>query len=162
LEYTRGNFGALHAQGNTVTSKMYADLLKNHLPPAIKSKRRGRLSTGVLLQHEIPRLQTARSTVAKIQDLPFECLPHPAYSPDLATSDFRVFGPFKEARGCTSFRADEEVQQAVQECLHSQTKDFYSRGMHVLPSSGTLVWNAMETKLKNEVIVYFCVQSIKR
>ena len=33
---------------NTVTSATYADL-KNHLHPAIKSKRRGRLSTGVLL-----------------------------------------------------------------------------------------------------------------
>ena len=29
---------------NTVTSTTYADLLKNHLHPAIKSKRRGRLS----------------------------------------------------------------------------------------------------------------------
>jgi len=36
-------------QGNTVTSAMCEDLLKNHLRPAIKSKRRGLLSTGVLL-----------------------------------------------------------------------------------------------------------------
>jgi len=42
-------------RGNTVTSATYADLLKNHLRPAVKSKRRGRLSTGVLLQHENAR-----------------------------------------------------------------------------------------------------------
>ena len=47
-------------RGNTVTSATYADLLKNHLPPAIKSKRRGLLSTGVLLQHDNPRPHTAR------------------------------------------------------------------------------------------------------
>jgi len=39
-------------RGNTVSSVKYADLLKNHLHPAIKSKRHGLLSTGVLLQHD--------------------------------------------------------------------------------------------------------------
>jgi len=70
-------------RGNTVTSTMYADL-KNHLHPAIKSKQRGLLSTGVLLQHDNARAHTARSTVATIQDLSLECLLHPPYSPDLA------------------------------------------------------------------------------
>ena len=42
-------------RGNTVTCATYADLLKNHLRPAIKSKPRGLLSTGVLLQHENTR-----------------------------------------------------------------------------------------------------------
>ena len=36
-------------RGKTVTSATYADLLKNHLRPAIKSKRRGHMSTGILL-----------------------------------------------------------------------------------------------------------------
>ena len=70
--------------GNTVNSATYADLLKNHLRPAIKSKRRGLLSTGVLLQYDSARPHTARSTVATIQDLSFQCLSHPQYSPDLA------------------------------------------------------------------------------
>jgi len=112
-------------RGNTVTSATYADLLKNHLHPAIKSKRRGRLSTDVLLQHDNVRLHTARSTVATIQDLSFECLPLPPYTPDLAPSGFQVCGPLKEAMECKSFRSDEEVQQAVQEWLRSQPKDFF-------------------------------------
>ena len=58
-------------RGNTVTSATYAGLLKNHLLPAIKSKRRRRLSTGVLLQHDNARPHTALSTVATIQDLSF-------------------------------------------------------------------------------------------
>jgi len=109
-------------RGNTVTNAMYADLLKNHLLPAIKSKRRERLSTGVLLQHDNARPHTARSTVATIQDLSFECFPHPPYSPDLAPSDFHVFGPIKKAMGGKSFRSDEEVQQAVHEWLRCQPK----------------------------------------
>jgi len=109
-------------RGNTVTSATYADLLKNHLCPAVKSKRRGRLSTGVLLQHDNARPHTAHSTVATIQDLSFECLQHPPYLPDIAPSDFHVFGPLKEAMGGKSFRSDEEVQQAVREWLRSQPK----------------------------------------
>ena len=53
-------------RGKTVNSATYADLLKNHLRPAIKSKRRGLLNTGVLLQHDSARPHTARSTVAAI------------------------------------------------------------------------------------------------
>jgi histone-lysine N-methyltransferase SETMAR len=102
-------------RGNSVTSATYADLLNNHLRPAIKSKGRGLLSTGVLLQHDNAWPRTASSTVATIQDLSFECLPHPPYSPDLAPSDFHVFGPLKEEMGGKTFRSDEEVQQAVQE-----------------------------------------------
>jgi len=54
---------------NTVTSATYADLLKNHLRPAIKSERRGFLNIGVLLQHDNARPHTAHSTVATMQDV---------------------------------------------------------------------------------------------
>jgi len=109
-------------RGNTVPSATYADLLKNHLLPAFKSKRRGRLNTGVLLQHDNARPHTARSTVSTMQDLSSECVPHP---PDLAPSDFHVFGPLKKAMGGRSFRSYEEVRQAVQEWLHSQPRIFF-------------------------------------
>jgi hypothetical protein len=57
-------------RGNTVTSVTYADLLKNHLRPSVKSKRLGLLSTGVPLQHENARLHTARSPVATTKICP--------------------------------------------------------------------------------------------
>jgi hypothetical protein len=60
-----------------------------------------------------------------------------AVSPDLAPSDFHVFGPLKEAMGGKSFRTDEEVQRAVHEWLRSQPKEFFSRGIHALPKR----WN---------------------
>jgi hypothetical protein len=53
------------------------------------------------------------------------CLPHLLYSPDLTPSDFQVFGQLKEAKGGKSFGSDEEVQQAVQEWLQSQPKEFF-------------------------------------
>jgi hypothetical protein len=42
-----------------------------------------------------------------------------------------------EAMGGKSFRTDEEVQRAVDEWLHSQPKDFFSRSIHALPKH----WN---------------------
>jgi len=133
-------------RGNTVNSAAYVYLLKNHLRPAIKSKRRGPLSTGVFLQLDNARPHTARSTVATIQDLSFECLPHPPYSPDFAPGDCHVFGPLKEAMGSKSFRSDDEVQQAVREWLPSQPKYFFflEVSMH-FRSAVTLVWYTMET-----------------
>ena len=90
-----------------------------------------------MLQHENALPRTARSAVTAIQDLSFECLPHPPYSQDLAPSDFHVFGPLKEAMGDKSLKSDEEVQQAVHEWLHSQPKEFFPKGIHALPKR----WN---------------------
>jgi len=123
------------SRGTTVTSVSYSDLLKNHLRPAIKSKRQGLLSSGVLLQHDNARPHTARTTVATITDLHFECLPHPPYSPDLAPSDFRMFGPLKEAMGGKKFCSDEEVRHAVHEWLRGLPKEFFSKGIYALCKS---------------------------
>ena len=73
---------------------------------------------------------TARTTVATITDLRFECLPQPPYSPDLASSDFHMFGPLKEAMGGKKFRSDEEVRHAVHEWLRGLPKVFFSKGIY--------------------------------
>jgi hypothetical protein len=39
-----------------------------------------------------------------------------------------TFEPLKEAMGGKKFRSDEEVQQAVQEWLHRQPQELFSRG----------------------------------
>ena len=120
---------------NNVNSATYADLLKKHLRPAIKSKRHGLLSIGVLLQHDNALSPTARSTVATIKDLSFECLPRPPYSPDLAPNDFHVFGPLKEAAGGKSF-SSYESRRCMNGCTLSQNT-FFSRGIHAFPKR----WN---------------------
>jgi hypothetical protein len=108
---------------NTVTSATFADFVKNRLLPAIKSKRRGLLITGVLLQHGNAQPHTNRSTVATIQDLSFECLPHSPFSSDLDPRDFHVCEWIKQAMGGKTCRSD-EVQQAVHDWLRFQPKDF--------------------------------------
>jgi len=63
----------------TITSSSYCDLIVNHPKPAIQYKRRGLLTTCVLLLHDIARPHTAHATVANINDLRSECLLHPPH-----------------------------------------------------------------------------------
>jgi len=53
---------------------------------------------------------------------------HPPYSPDLAPSDFHLFGPVKESLGGITFKNDYPVKEHVLKFLHSTDKDFYAAG----------------------------------
>ena len=130
-------------RGNTVNSAMYAGLLKKHLRPAIKSRQRGLLSTGVLLQHDNARPHTARSTVATIQYLSFEGLSHSPYSPDLDPTVFHFLGPLKEAMGGKSFRSDES-RRCMSGCTLGQ-KTFFLEVSMPFQSAEIFAWYTTET-----------------
>ena len=59
-------------------------------------------------------------------------LEHPAYSPDLAPLDYRVFGPLKNALRGRRFTSDEGVKKAMHEWLAAQPKTFFSEGIQKL------------------------------
>jgi histone-lysine N-methyltransferase SETMAR len=59
-----------------------------------------------------------RSTQAMLQEFRWEVFEHPAYSPDLAPSDFRLFPTLKEFLIGRRFKSDEEVKNAVQQWLN--------------------------------------------
>ena len=62
----------------------------------------------------------------------YELIPHPAYSPDQAPSDFFVFPNLKkDTHGC-HFRSDEEVVMAVEEWVNGKDPDFFSSGLMAL------------------------------
>jgi len=53
----------------------------------------------------------------------WELLQHLPYSPDLAPSNFHLFGPQSESLGYTKFKNDEDVlQQCVQKFLQMPTE----------------------------------------
>ena len=78
----------------------------------------------VLLHHDNARPHTAAATVETVQQLGFELLQHPPYSPDLAPSDYHIFSPLKEALRGRRFASDEEVKEAVHTWLREQPKNF--------------------------------------
>ncbi|UYV79929.1 hypothetical protein LAZ67_18001117 [Cordylochernes scorpioides] len=63
----------------------------------------------------------------------FEVLEHPAYSPDLAPSDYFLFGLLKKELKGKRFDSDEDVQKVVQDFFHTLPKSAYKEGIYKLP-----------------------------
>ena len=92
----------------------YANLL-DQLRTAIREKCRGKLSKGVLLQQDNARVPTCKVAMDAVERNGYELIPHRAYSPDLASSDFFLFPNLKKDIRGLHFRSDEEVVMAVEE-----------------------------------------------
>jgi hypothetical protein len=73
----------------TVTDERYCQQLRL-LEEEIQEKHSGRRH-GVIIQHDNARLHAANMTKAAIQELDWEILPHPPYTPDLVPSDYHFF-----------------------------------------------------------------------
>ncbi|UYV79664.1 hypothetical protein LAZ67_18000215 [Cordylochernes scorpioides] len=116
-----------------------------NLNPGIRNKRRGKLSKGVLFLHDNARPHTSCKTVSTIIKLGFEVLEHPAFSPDLAPSDYSLFGLLKKELKEKRFDSDEDVQKVMQ--------DFFTRFLRVpikrrcMETSEALHWAQQQQKI---------------
>ena len=90
------------------------------------------MSNEILLLHEKARPHTAAHTLETLKQLKWEAMEHPAYSPDLAPSDFHLFGPLKNALRGRRFSCDDDVKAAVHQWLRTQPKTFFSDGIKKL------------------------------
>ena len=104
-------------------------MLIEELKPKLQIKCRGLLSKGVVILHDNAHLHTSAHTVDTLQKLHFEVLKHPPYSPDLAPSDFHLFGLVKAALRGQRFTSDEEVKTVVHSWLAAQPKTFFNEGI---------------------------------
>jgi len=82
--------------------------------------------------HDNARPHTARLTLETVEQLGLEVLPHPPYSPDLAPSDYHLFGPMKKMLGEQKFASDTEVQSVVRQWLGQQPASFFASGIQKL------------------------------
>ena len=137
----------------TVKSVRYSEMLSTELKPAIRTKHRSLLSSGVLLLHDNARPHTAIHTLQTLVKLGFMVLEHPAYSPDIAPSDYHRFGPLKDALRVRRFTSDEGVKEAVHEWLAAQPKTFFGGASRSFWNAGTSVLQSTGTILKNYIIV---------
>ena len=119
-------------RGTTVNSVGYSEMLSTELKPAIRTKRWGLLSSGVLLLHDNAHPHTAIHTLQTLVKLGFTVWEHPAYNPDLAPSDYHLFGPLKDALRGRRFTSDKGVKEVVHEWLAAQPKTFFSEGIQKL------------------------------
>jgi histone-lysine N-methyltransferase SETMAR len=60
-----------------------------------------------------------------LQEFGWEVFEHPAYSKDLAPSDFHLFPKLNEFLGGRRFKSEEEVKDAVKEWLNGLAAEVY-------------------------------------
>ena len=81
-------------KGQTINAEYYSSLLVR-LKEVLKEKRRGNVTKGALFLHDNAPAHRKLATQKKLAYLGFQCLAHPPYSPDLASSDYHMFPGLK-------------------------------------------------------------------
>lgn len=119
--------------GWTITGEYYSQLLIR-LREAIKQKRHGKLSKGVIMLQDNAPPHRAHVATSAMEQCGFELLPHAPYSPDLAPSDYYLFPLLKEQLRGKHFGSDDEVINAVEQWIKVQEKDFFWNGLNKLES----------------------------
>ncbi len=115
----------------TITAEKYSNQLML-LDQAIKNKRPEIYEKGVILQHDNARPHVAKSTKKVINNLGWEVLVHPPYSPDLAPSDYHLFRSMSTPLRGVSFKNTNEVCEWLDNWYSSKCNDFYRYGIFSL------------------------------
>lgn len=118
-------------KGVSITGDYYANILHN-LRCAIKEKRRGMLTKGVLLLHDNAPVHKARIVMAAIRKCQFEELHHPAYSPDLAPSDYFLFPNLKKDLRGKKYDDNSQLISAVNDHFEGKDEMYYLDGLRKL------------------------------
>ena len=116
--------------GSTVNSDSYIKTLSN-LKARIRRVRPE--MEAVHLLHDNARPHTSAKTLSHIQQLGFTVLDHPAYSPDLAPSDYHLFPKLKDDIRGRRYQSNEEVKTVVKKWFRDQNEQFYGDGIRKLP-----------------------------
>ena len=136
---------------STITRVYYAYLL-DQLRTAIREKRRGKFSKGVLLQQDNARVHTCKVAMDAVERNGYELIPHPAYSPDLAPSDIFLFPNLKKDIRGLHFRSDEEVVTAVEEWVNGKDPEFFSSGLIALEHRWSKCITLQGNNIENEEV----------
>jgi hypothetical protein len=70
----------------------------------------------------------------------WEVLPHPPYNPDLAPSNYHLFGFVKNEMRGQHYKMNDALQTAVCQCLRVAGTEFYHRGILNFQNSGKNVY----------------------
>jgi hypothetical protein len=76
-----------------------------------------------------------------IQELDWEILPHPPYSPDPVPSDYHLFRSLSNNLHGVSFNDDTELQNWLNDFFMAKPADFFKHGIRNLPEHWEAVMN---------------------
>ena len=119
-------------RGTPVNAARYVDTLMT-IHKRIKRKRPGLLSKKVLFHHDNAPAHSANITQGMLESMKWDALAQPPYSPDLAPSDFRIFGLLKIAISGLTFESDEDVQKWVTRWINNLGPDVWRQAIYDLP-----------------------------
>ena len=118
--------------GHTINAELYSTqlervhtILYERFPELVNRKR-------VLFQQDNAKPHTAARTQQKIEELEWELLPHPGYSPDVATSDYHLFRSMEHFLRGRCFSKIEDVETGCREFFASKEPSWYQRGIELL------------------------------
>lgn len=121
-------------QNQTMTAELYQEQLIR-VNDALEEKRpfAGSERRKVILLQDNAWSRTVKNTLETIFDLGWEILPHAAYSPDLAPSDYHLFRALQHHLTDSRFKSDEEVEKSLDEFINSKPPSFFRSGIRQLP-----------------------------
>jgi [histone H3]-lysine36 N-dimethyltransferase SETMAR len=87
----------------------------------------------VILLHDKTRPHVAKKVRERIENLGREVLPHPAYSPDLAPSDYHLFRSMQHFFQEKIYTEVESIKKDLDSYFSSRPESFYKSGIQQLP-----------------------------
>lgn len=123
-------------KGKVINSDYYIELLEK-LSGEIKKKRPQMQRKKVLFHQDNAPCHKSIKTMVKLNELRFDLLPQPPYSPDLAPSDYWIFSDLKKMLQGKKFCSDDEVIAETEAYFESKDKSFYKTGIEKLEDRWT-------------------------
>lgn len=118
-------------KGKTINSDYYCALL-DRLKEEIAKKRPHMKKKKLLFHQDNAPCHKSMKTMVKLNELHFELLPHPPYSPDMAPSDYWLFSDLKKMLQGKKFQSNEEVIAETEAYFEAKEKSFYKHGIEKL------------------------------
>jgi histone-lysine N-methyltransferase SETMAR len=115
-------------KGRTINGEYYG-----HLIEKVRSKCRKPRGLPHWFQHDNAPVHTSRVAQEKIHAAGFDVIPHPPYSPDLAPSDYCLFGELKKQLRGRHFSDADDLQEAVNDVFEGLSPSFYHDAFEALP-----------------------------